>query len=214
MKERSMPIQSLVEQIGRLPDKGDERYIIAIAGAPASGKSTLADALADALILAGTSACVVPMDGFHLDNSILETRGLLHRKGAPETFDVAGFTRMVKALKPREEVVIPTFDRARDIAIAGARVIGAETDVIVVEGNYLLFDDPAWKGLAQHWSMSVCLDVPIDVLRQRLVQRWLDHGLDAQHALQRAEANDLANAQRIVDQAIRADVTVNSRFLG
>lgn len=205
-----MPMKTLVEQIQRLPDLDNARHIVAVAGAPASGKSTLADALAEALILAGTSACVVPMDGFHLDNSILEARGLLHRKGAPETFDAAGFARMVQALKPREDVVIATFDRARDIAIAGARVVEALTEVIIVEGNYLLFDDPAWKDLTQHWSLSVCLDVPIDVLRARLVQRWRDHGLDAQQALQRAESNDLANAQRIVDHAIQADVTIRS----
>lgn len=213
MKGHSMPIKTLVERIRSLSVQSDTRLLVAVAGAPASGKSTLADVLADTLTLAGTSACVVPMDGFHLDNSILETRGVLHRKGAPETFDAAGFIRMVTALKPRQEVVIPTFDRARDIAIAGARVISAETDIIIVEGNYLLFDDPHWARLAQEWSLSVRLDVPMDVLRARLVQRWLDHGLDAAQAVLRAEANDLANAARIIAQALPADITVLSEDL-
>ncbi|MFT6169264.1 MAG: fructokinase [Celeribacter sp.] len=205
-----MSVKALVEQIKHLPEQGGARHLIAVAGAPGSGKSTLADALAEALILDGTTTCVVPMDGFHLDNSILQTRGVLDRKGAPETFDATGFQRMILALTSRQDVVIPTFDRARDIAIAGARVVEAQTDVIIIEGNYLLFDDPNWRGLTDHWSLSVRLDVPIDVLRQRLVQRWLDHGLEADQAVQRAESNDLANATRIVDQALPADITVHS----
>lgn len=209
-----MSIQSLCETLCRLPKLENTRHLVAVAGAPGSGKSTLAEVLAAALDTAGTMACVMPMDGFHLDNVILEQRGLFARKGAPETFDAAGFARMIDALKMREDVVIPTFDRARDIAIAGARVIPAETDVIIVEGNYLLFDDANWRGLTDHWSVAIRLDVPLEILRSRLIQRWLDHGLSAEQAVIRAQSNDLANAQRVIDQALMADVTVRAADLG
>ena len=203
-------MRSLLKQIVDLPRHAQTRHLVAIAGAPGSGKSTLADQLADALRAAGQSVSVVPMDGFHLDNAILQARDMLHRKGAPETFDAAGFARMIDALTQRQDVVIPTFDRARDIAIAGARIVPADADVIVVEGNYLLFDDPAWAPLADLWSLSVRLDVPFDVLRARLVQRWLDNGYDAEAAVQKAEGNDLANARRILDHALDADVVLTS----
>ncbi|MEN8832054.1 MAG: nucleoside triphosphate hydrolase [Pacificibacter sp.] len=203
-------MRSLLKQIADLSRHAQTRHLVAIAGAPGSGKSTLADQLADALRAAGQSVSVVPMDGFHLDNAILQARGMLHRKGAPETFDAAGFARMIDALTQRQDVVIPTFDRARDIAIAGARIVPADADVIVVEGNYLLFDDPAWSPLADLWSLSVRLDVPFDVLRARLVQRWLDNGYDAEAAVQKAEGNDLANARRILDHALNADVVLTS----
>ena len=205
-----MNMRSLLKQIADLPRHAQTRHLVAIAGAPGSGKSTLADQLADALRAAGQSVSVVPMDGFHLDNAILQARGMLHRKGAPETFDAAGFARMIDALTQRQDVVIPTFDRARDIAIAGARIVPSDADVIVVEGNYLLFDDPAWAPLADLWSLSVRLDVPFDVLRARLVQRWLDNGYDAEAAVQKAEGNDLANARRILDHALDADVVLTS----
>ena len=205
-----MNMRSLLKQIADLPRHAQTRHLVAIAGAPGSGKSTLADQLADALRAAGQSVSVVPMDGFHLDNTILQARGMLHRKGAPETFDAAGFARMIDALTQRQDVVIPTFDRARDIAIAGARIVPADADVIVVEGNYLLFDDPAWAPLADLWSLSVRLDVPFDVLRARLVQRWLDNGYDAEAAVQKAEGNDLANARRILDHALDADVVLTT----
>ena len=203
-------MRSLLKQIADLPRHAQTRHLVAIAGAPGSGKSTLADQLAEALRAAGQSVSVVPMDGFHLDNAILQARDMLHRKGAPETFDAAGFARMIDALTQRQDVVIPTFDRARDIAIAGARIVPADADVIVVEGNYLLFDDPAWAQLADLWSLSVRLDVPFDVLRARLVQRWLDNGYDAEAAVQKAEGNDLANARRILDHALDADVVLTS----
>ena len=104
---------------------------------PAAGKSTLAAELVTRLNAGDEIASLVPMDGFHLDNLILQKRGLLDRKGAPETFDGIGFVRMIERLGRDAEVVIPTFDRARDIAIAGAAVVGPQHRIAVVEGNYL-----------------------------------------------------------------------------
>ena len=83
------------------------RRLVALAGPPATGKSTLAGALCERLSRDGQSAVVVPMDGFHLDNRILEARGLLARKGAPETFDADGFIALIRRLKSGAEVVAP-----------------------------------------------------------------------------------------------------------
>ena len=170
---------------------------MAVAGAPASGKSTLAAALADRLTAAGRAARHVPMDGFHLDNAVLAPRGLLPRKGAPETFDAAGFVHAVRRLAAEDEVILPDFDRARDIAVAGRIVVGPETEIAVVEGNYLCFDADPWRRLAGLWDLAVFLDVPGPVLRARLLARWREHGLGEAEALARAEANDLPNAARI-----------------
>ena len=67
----------------------------------------------------GIAAEVVPMDGFHLDNALLDARGLRAKKGAPETFDVAGFIALIHRLKTEADVVYPLFDRARDLSVAG-----------------------------------------------------------------------------------------------
>ncbi|SLN48147.1 Pantothenate kinase [Aquimixticola soesokkakensis] len=212
-------IDSLVARIAALPPRFSGsglragpsemiRYRIAIAGAPASGKSTLADVLCERLNAQGRRAKVVPMDGFHLDNALLEARGLLARKGAPETFDAGGFARLVRAIGTDPEVFIPLFDRARDLSLNGADVISADTEIAIFEGNYLLFDDENWRELASLWDLSICLDVPERVLRARLVQRWLDHGLSAEAALQRAESNDLPNAARVRAAPLEADITL------
>jgi pantothenate kinase len=182
----------------------DGRVLIAIAGPPGAGKSTLAAALADQV----AGAAVVPMDGFHLDNMVLEQRCLLARKGAPESFDAAGFLNMVTRLKRGEEVVIPVFDRARDIAIAGARVIGPEQRVLLIEGNYLLLDRAPWNGLAGCWDLTIGIEVPLPELEARLVQRWRDHGLMQAAAVARAMGNDIPNAQLVVAGSVSADLVI------
>jgi pantothenate kinase len=180
----------------------DGRLLVAIAGPPGAGKSTLSDGLAEQL----DGAVVVPMDGFHLDNRVLEARGLLSRKGAPETFDVAGFSSLIKRLQTEDEVVIPVFDRSRDLAVAGARVIGAEAQILLIEGNYLLLDEAPWRDLGAFWHLTIGIEVPISVLETRLTQRWRDHGLDAAAAEARAMGNDIPNARRVVNGSSRADV--------
>lgn len=200
-------IARLVTQIDTAPQAG-RRRLVALAGGPASGKSTLAEGLAQALRDRGRDVQVVPMDGFHLDNALLVQRGILDRKGAPQSFDAAGFVHLVRRLQSEAEVVYPRFDRTRDIAIAGSGCVTAQCDTVIVEGNYLLFDADPWRELAALWDFSVRIDPPLEVLRDRLVARWLAHGLDPQEALDRAQSNDLPNAQAVAAQALPADITV------
>ncbi len=181
------------------------RLMVAIAGAPGSGKSTLATEVDRRLTGQKVRSVVMPMDGFHLDNRVLDARGLTLRKGAPETFDGLGFLNAVQRLASGDEVVLPVFDRPRDIAIAGAVVVPADCQVVIVEGNYLLFDERPWSLLPQHWDISVRIDVPLSELRARLIQRWLSHGFSRAAATQRAERNDIPNAMRIIEKALPAD---------
>ena len=146
------------------------------------------------------------MDGFHLDNAVLQGRGLLSRKGAPETFDAEGFVELIRRVKAGGEVVYPTFDRTRDLSVAGAAVIDAGCDVAVVEGNYFLFDEAPWRSLAGLWDISIWYDTPESVLLERCVQRWLDHDHRPEDARARAAGNDMVNARRIIGARLPADV--------
>jgi len=187
---------------------GSARVLVAVSGPPASGKTTLATELARRLNAQKCETAVVPQDGFHLDNQVLEARGDLNRKGAPHTFDGAGFVHLVRRLKERADVAVPLFNRTRDLSIAGARIIPASAEVVIIEGNYLLFDDAPWFNLAPLWSLSVCLQVPITDLRARLIQRWLMHGLSSAAATRRATTNDIPNAQAVIDKALPATMTL------
>ena len=198
-------IGDLAKSIATLPVTA-RRQLIAVAGPPASGKSTLAAALVEHLNQNAKIAALIPMDGFHLDNHILTTRGLLARKGAPETFDAAGFIHMIQRLATEDEVVIPVFDRAQDIAIAGAQSVGADTKIAVVEGNYLLLTEPPWECLQAFWDLSIYLDVPLDEIERRSVQRWLDHDMSPEDAVARARSNDVPNAVRVSRNNTSADI--------
>ena len=184
------------------------RHLIAIAGPPGSGKSTIAADVVGLLERSGRAAALVTMDGFHLDNGVLVERGQLDRKGAPETFDLAGFATAIERLTQGGEVILPIFDRTRDDSIAGAQVVGADRDWLVIEGNYLLLDAPGWRDLAGRWTRSFHLRTPWEVLEARLTQRWLDHGKSPEDARNRALGFDIPNARRIERDSMQADMDV------
>lgn len=174
-----------------------KRGLIALAGPPGAGKSTLAERLAARLNdLVSGSAAILPMDGYHFDDRVLDMRGLRGRKGAPETFDVAGLRHMLHRLKRNEEpeVAVPVFDRDHEIARAGARLILSSANHVIVEGNYLLLNRPGWRELHELFDVTVMIDVPIAILRERLIQRWRGYGLGQEEVLAKVELNDLPNA--------------------
>lgn len=193
------------EILDRIAALGPGRHVVAIVGAPGSGKSTLAERLVAGL----DGAVLVPMDGFHLDNRLLDQEGLRARKGAPETFDAEGFLTLVRRLKGGGDVVYPVFDRTRDLAIAGAGRVAADRGTVVVEGNYLLLDRPVWRELAALWDLSVTLDVPVEELRRRLVARWQGLGRSPAEVLAHLE-NDLGNAEMVSAQSLPADLVVTN----
>lgn len=184
------------------------RKLIAVAGPPGSGKSSVSAALCSALRQAGRSAAVVPMDGFHLDNAILMQRGLLDRKGAPPSFDAAGFVHLVRRIAAGEDVIYPVFNRDRDIAIAGAAHLPSDTEFVLFEGNYLLLKDAPWAELRPLWTQAIAIDTPREVLAHRLLQRWLDHGLPEAQAAARRDANDMPNADLVLANSLPADLTI------
>lgn len=186
-------------------DRKNERILVGISGAPGAGKSTLSQALSTKLNKLERVAAVIPMVGYHLDDSLLEDLGLLKRKGAPETFDFAGFKHLLLRIKNEDEVVYPVFDREREISIAGAGILKKNIRIVIVEGNYLLFDEEPWSCLSKLWDYSVFLDVELTVLEQRLIDRWLDHGFSRAEARQKALGNDIQNSKRVIASRIQAD---------
>ena len=198
-----MNLQDIVTRIEQVPLR-NKRRVIAIAGAPASGKSTLAEALA----LQIDNAAVVPMDGFHLSNDVLKARGLLQVKGAPDTFDAAGFVQLVRRIVAGGPVSYPTFDRSKDCVVPDGGQLPARIETILVEGNYLLLNQNSWAELQALWDFTVMLYEPLEVLRERLCARWQSYGHSPQDALARASLNDIPNAKLVIDQSSAADMTV------
>ena len=198
-------MEALAARIAALAAARPGRVLNAIAGAPGAGKSTLAEALVDRL---GPQAALVPMDGFHLDNAILDARGRRFAKGSPDTFDVAGFEAILQRLKAGGEVIVPVFDRYSDVSRGSARVVPPEARIIVAEGNYLLLREAPWDRLHKLWDLTVFLDVPVAELERRLIDRWHHHGLSDAEARRRAFDNDIPNARRVIDGSVAAEAVI------
>ena len=198
-------ITELSDQISAVAESR-KRIIVAISGSPASGKSTLVEQLQASL----KHSVIVPMDGFHLDNTVLLSKGLMSRKGSPQSFDSEGYFQLLHRLKHSQETVYaPMFDRKADLSRAGAIEIGRDIKVILTEGNYLLLQQSPWDKLAELFDLSISLQVPQTTLKDRLIQRWLAHGLTKSAAIQRAESNDLLNSVLVEKHSKKADVVMN-----
>ena len=199
-----MTPEALAEVIRNRAGKA-ARFIVAIAGPPGSGKSTLASTVARAL---GEGARIIPMDGFHYDDTILNARGLRARKGAPETFDAAGFLHLMQRLRAGEVAAIPVFDRSLELSRAAADEVAASDRFLVVEGNYLLLDEAPWNALAPLFDLTVMIETPEADLDRRLLARWAHHGKTPEAARAWIDFNDLPNIRRVTQGSRPADITL------
>jgi pantothenate kinase len=187
---------------------GMDRYMVAIAGPPGAGKSTFAERLVN--LFPPDEAAVVPMDGFHYDNVVLDQIGLRGRKGAPETFDFGGFVTLLRRIRRREaDVAIPVFDREADLARAGAAIVGKQVKFIIAEGNYLLLDEEPWTELSHCFDLTVFLDVQRAELHRRLLRRWLDLDYASERAEHWIASNDMPNIDRVLTRRRPADLTLS-----
>lgn len=183
------------------------RRILGIAGAPGAGKSTLAAALVEAL---GADAACLPMDGYHLAQAELVRLGRADRKGAPDTFDGAGFVALLRRLRdPGGEVVYaPCFERAIEEPIAGALPIPPDLPLVVAEGNYLLVDDAPWSGVRPLLDEAWYVDLDDDVRVTRLIERHVQFGRSPAAARAWVLRSDEANARLVEATRGRADLVV------
>jgi pantothenate kinase len=202
----------LVARAQRLVVPGGRR-LLGIAGAPGAGKSMLARHLVDRLeerLGAGT-AVLVPMDGFHLAQAELERLSREGRKGAPDTFDAAGYVALLarlRAPRPGEVVYAPAFDRSLEESVAGSVAVPPQAPLVVTEGNYLLHDDAAWAPVRALLDEVWFLDPdPLDRV-ERLVERHVRFGKERSFAERWVARSDEANARLVETGRDRADLVV------
>ncbi len=188
------------------------RVILGIAAGPGAGKSTLAQALQQQF----SAQCqYLPMDGFHLANRELERLGLRHCKGAPDTFDSAGFVNLLRRVRTQsasttETIYAPDFDRGLEESIAGSLPVTADKPLVITEGNYLLLDEGPWAGVRALLDEAWFLDLDPAVRYRRLLERHMRYGRSEQAARDWIASTDEPNAIRIDATRHQADWVLDS----
>jgi pantothenate kinase len=208
------PVGDLAGELLAAVDARAGRFLLGITGPPGAGKSTLAAVLADGVRAERGPgyAVVAPLDGFHLPNETLEALGLRSVKGAPQTFDAAGFVSSLRRLRTEPDVTVlwPDFDRASERTVPGAISIDRGAKLVIAEGNYLLLEQPPWCEARALLDQVWYVDAPVDVLRRRLIARQLAGGRSEGEAVRHVDDSDLANAVVVARTKPLADVTVGT----
>ena len=200
-----MSIELLVEQIQSLLDGQSPRTLIGIVGKPGAGKSTVVEEIQKRFDSKDVS--IIPMDGFHLSNEELITLGRRERKGAPDTFDVEGFTSLIRRVKinHQSDHKFPIFHREIEASIDNEGIVPKELKVIVIEGNYLFSTDHNWDGVFPLLDHTWFIEIDDEVRIERLIARHIRYGKTPEEAENWSRGSDEANARFIEFTAHRAE---------
>lgn len=201
-------------------DDTTRRVLIALAGPPGSGKTTIAKEVAKRLN-AGVdvpNTVVVPMDGFHYTRAVLDTfpdpEEAHARRGAAFTFDAAGVVALVRQLRSSTSgsIYAPGFDHATKDPVMGEIEIPPTASLIILEGNWLLYDEEPWREISKLVDESWFVEVDRDTARDRVAKRHVESGIEStmEAALARAEANDVRNGDEVRQKLIKPTVKVKS----
>lgn len=206
----------LVEKFTKIHQQTNERTVIFLCAPPGSGKSTLA-AFWEHLSEQDSnleSVQVLPFDGFHYPNEILDSNyterdgeeiSLRSIKGSYETFNLTELIEKLKQLRVKDPKW-PYYDRNLHDPVDDA--ITVDKDVVVIEGNWLLLDEPIWKGLKELADFTIFIDTNPDFLKQRLVDRKIRGGTSPDEALEFYNKSDSKNVEKVLNHSVPADLTL------
>ena len=186
------------------------RFIVGIAGGPGSGKSTFAVRLKELINSKAKTdlAQIFPMDGFHRKNIELERSGLLSVKGAPETFDVKGYTSMLNRIRLGENLKVPIYSRESHDVIDNALSIKPHHKIIITEGNYLFADIEGWYEIKNIIDLKIYIEADEDICEKRLLERHMRGGKTEIEALEKIKRVDMKNFDLIAQTSKYADEAI------
>ncbi len=152
-------------------------YIIGVAGSVAVGKSTFARIL-QALLAQWPDhpkVDLITTDGFLHPNRVLDERGLMNRKGFPESYDTRELLRVLRQIKSGDEVVeAPVYSHVVYDIVDGERVVINRPDIVILEGlNVLQTANDTTEFVSDYFDFSIYLDAEEHDIEQWYIDRFL-----------------------------------------
>lgn len=150
-------------------------FIIGVAGSVAVGKSTISRVL-QALLARWPQhpkVDLVTTDGFLLSNSVLVERGLMERKGFPESYDRKALLDFVAMAKAGEEhLEVPLYSHIKYDVVGETRVIG-QCDILIVEGLNVLQGGHTGAYVSDYFDFSIFVDADVEDVKGWYLERFL-----------------------------------------
>ncbi|KAG7743176.1 hypothetical protein KL932_001917 [Ogataea haglerorum] len=212
----------LVDILVRLREQNSsrQRVIVAVCGAPGSGKSLITERVVRRLNerYGEQRAVVVPQDGFHYYMSELlqmaDPETMVARRGADFTFNAEALVDLVKRIRehPEEEIYAPSFDHKIKDPVESSIVIRPENQVVILEGNYVCLDKEPWSQLSQVVDANWMVVARPELIRERIVRRHLEAGISKtkEEAEKRADGNDMVNGKYVIEHSRGIDLVIDN----
>jgi pantothenate kinase len=207
----------LLQKLTAMQREKGKRILVMLAAPPGAGKSTLCSFL-ERLSLENKDLCdvqAIGMDGFHRRQEYLlshETARygkivkMVDIKGAPITFDLEKLTAAIKKVASGEICGWPSYDRHLHNPVEDTYTV--KSDIVILEGNYLLLDEDGWRDLAGFADYTIKVIANEDFLRERLIDRKAKSGNSLEKATAFVDYSDMANVRICLEKSSTANLSL------
>ncbi len=202
-----------LEKLELLRKAKGKRVLAMLAAPPGAGKSTLLDFLARLSAEHHIRIQTIGMDGFHrrqeyLLNHTVQRDGkeipMVSIKGAPVTFDLPGLTERIRKVAAGERCGWPVYDRLLHNPVEDAMIV--DSDIVLLEGNYLLLDEDGWRDLRNFADYTISVRADETMLRSRLIDRRIKTGVERDAAVRFVDFSDMPNVRLCLQKTMPADL--------
>lgn len=207
----------LLRKLTKMRREKNSCVLALFAAPPGAGKSTLLSFLAKLAEEDEQSdeVQVLGMDGFHRRQAYLVSRTVVRDgaeipmvsiKGAPQTFDLEKLTERVQNIAAGRTCGWPVYDRRLHDPVDDAVTVDGE--IVLIEGNYLLLDEPGWRDLRNYADHTVLIRADAELLRKRLVDRKAMGMASREEAERFVEFSDMRNVRNCLERSGGADLVL------